>query len=506
MISLFVWVSVIPLGFYISGRKTLANSPPAFSIIISLVTGVVVYTAVAFLLLHAGTGNVFRYILYGGCLISLLSMFFIRNDLYELIKSENIWGLSFETVVFIFFTATLLCAGTVYGFGAKDIPGTWGWNIDKLQHLHKFLLPVAEKGLPGDKVNHNWIQVYYLSKNLLFSSHDFDIITALYKISGLPFFFITLYMLALSGKWFFDFSVKYQILLIFCSAFLGALIYPFMEIPDRTSYYLKFYNFTGYYHNTTIWFSNMLAFSGILLFLKALTKKEKLVFPAALLISGSFFFKPSFFTVLAPVTMVFSLFIAKKQFRKDVFSGMLMLLIPVIFWFVYPVISGVRSSGMTVGFESFAFLSTVMNNYNLFPEIVLENELLLFLIVFFLSFPLLFPIILDSLNSVVFWSRKYFTIRIRFNTKRQKVTLFLISLIIPAICQRIFLYEADGSRMFHGNFGWALQSAYLISLPLILFWYRSIKTVSMRSLATVLLFWQLLCGFWKYIMFIEGKL
>jgi len=188
---------------------------------------------------------------------------------------------------------------------------------------------IVNHGFPPKKLVYRGCQIFLVSFNYLLSDFDKVTVAKIYKIISFLFHFFLLYMVMYLGKNFFKLSERGVIYLIIAVILFGAINYPIFQISKSS--YLSFIKPTlGNYHNVTQFFSIVIGIGGIILLLFSIEKGFKTFFLGSVLISGSFFFKPSLFVIVAPA--IFLLFLLDQdKFSLDKILGYLILLCVPLF-------------------------------------------------------------------------------------------------------------------------------------------------------------------------------
>lgn len=276
---------------------------------------------------------------------------------------------------------------------------SWGELQDRDAHLIKAARPIFNEGLPPLFMKPVLLQVFFVGQHLLLGPFESKIAYTLFKVTCFPILFGTFYILMYMGREFFNISEKkYLVLIVLAAAFLGSLNLPF-DTFGQDSAYGFFLNFTGYYHNTTLLYSNLFGLLAITFyFLDFEFDLKKGFFIASFFSVVSFFFKPSFYTLLAPAFfLMMPLYI--HRLRKEHFFGAALLVFVPVFWKYYPVIFEIKGSSLSYGIEFCRLWSLRMSNK--FPSVIYSNSHLCFLTLMIFSFPLIIPVAIDWIVSLI---------------------------------------------------------------------------------------------------------
>ena len=146
--------------------------------------------------------------------------------------------------------------------------------------------------------------------------------------------------------------------------------------------------------------------------------------------------------------------------------GYLILLLPPLFWQVYPKIFHVQKTSLNLKVKPLAFFFHKAEQLNNLPGEVLNNKYLLIVFCLVFSYVIFLPIIIDLLIKIKLDTLKY-GIQNIFSIMRKNIhNVYFILVFIAGLVPCLFLVE-DNVRMYHGNLSWGRQAGYILLIPLL---------------------------------------
>ena len=188
--------------------------------------------------------------------------------------------------------------------GALEELPTWGFHTDRVVHIEQLVPLTAEEGFPPSRVNHRAVHVVLMATAAL--AGDVTPSTALGALKAFaPLLHLALAMgLALVGQHRFGLSRRLATLVALSGLAFSPLKLPLVA-PSPT--YRGFFSASGtFYHSDTQLWATAIVGAALLLLLTALDRRtpdrtfRRTFLVGCVLLGGSFFFKPSMFTVVVP--------------------------------------------------------------------------------------------------------------------------------------------------------------------------------------------------------------
>lgn len=485
-------VIFILTGRVLLGRKGEALPDCIMTSIISFILGLIFFTGLNFFILH----------LHHPSFSTLANIgFFVFFPLAAWQRRKTIFKKPFgfligpESFLLILFLSLLLSFSTAYGFqnnpegrasrnrisswsflisDQAPVPN-WGWNKDKYYWLGSFVADIQARGLPGENLLHNGVQVCFFSLSRLFPASPL-VVTQVYKGIAFALFFSLLYAFAYLGKRFFHLGKAPTILLILAVPFFAAINYPFY--PLGKSSYLGFFPVGGsFFHSVTQFMSLVIGMGGVILVLEG-AKQSKLTPWGCLMTSGSFFFKPSFFAVTA-LPLAAYIWLVRDQPRKIKILSSGLLLFPALFWKIYPLIYRIPQLEVPLAVKPFQ----VMFHYAFghFHPSIRSNDYLFALLIILFSFAVFIPIGMDCLLSRRLEERRFFP----RSWRRHLPAIFLTASFLLGVASYAFLIQ-DSPQKFHANLSWGAGIGYLLFLPILLKLLTGMKRRGWRIIAGII--------------------
>ncbi len=506
---LFLFFTLIGIIFLGNLRKKIPDT--IILLCISGIVGMLIFTIFNYVLLHFNNNNLFQILnilFFFGIILAFI--LFKKNLLLKI----NV-KISKSNILLILLISFILSATTNYGLlnispfykstnisQISQIKNTnWGWGGDKFLHVHKFVAALNKTGFPEKRLFHRGIQVLLISSSRLFGHFNaatiLPISKNIYKIITFFLFFILLYSFAFIGKYFFSLSKNYISLIIISIPFFNAINFPVFAL-NRSSYLGSFAAGATVFHNPTQLFSVTIGITGLILIFFAYKNMKTAFIYGCFIIICSFIFKPSFYTLVVPFVFIFYFFI-KTIKLSDKFIGFSLLLIPPIFFHIYPKYfsTDVRSVPLKIApFEIF-FLRAPER----YPPYICSNKFWLAALILILSFAIFIPLFINFIiTASKTWKKPLFFDRLRTFVNINFIELFLAGLLISGTFMKIFLIE-DNSFKLDGNLGWCGSAAYILFIPVIIKLISKIKFMPVFIFTYAILLLHLWGGFLHLYLF-----
>jgi len=489
-------------GLVLLSKKKHINDS-VLRLIAAFLVGAAAFTAFNFVLLHIND-PVLTQVANVSFFIFFLIVATFRNK--KLFSSRFQAAVSGKNIALIFLVALILSFATAYGFRnnprGRDSRSrisswsfifspemnlrNWGWNKDKVWYLVGSPQKLISRGLPGENFHTPGVEIFWLSLDIQRPGFQFLNPAKMYKALSLLFFFCLLYPFAFIATRFFALGPIPTAITILAIPFFGAINYPLFNL-GKSSYVGFFSAGTTLYHSLTQMMGMMMGVGAVALLLLAVTERQPTFVLGCCLISVSFFFKPSVFTILAPGVVILFFFYQKVRITSRVIS-VLILLIPPLFWQLYPAWYNIPSTKTPIAFQPFATLFHYAARR--LPSAIRDQPLIMGTFITICSFAVLLPIILDRLLNRGKSSKK--TCRGLLQAARDRVPeIFLTLPLLIGVLSYALLIE-DGPRMVHANLAWGAATGYLFFLPFLIKLVFSIQNCILRGLAYLLLglhFW-----------------
>jgi len=503
-------------GLVLLGEKGKQITDPLMRFITAFLVGMITFTAFNFVLLHFNIPLLTRVgnTLFYTCFFILA---FTRRK--QIFSARSRITVSRANIVWIILLSLILSFTTSYGFfnnprgpasknrfrnasfllHSEQQAPNWGWNKDKRLHMVLWCDEIARGGLPGEELQPNAIQVFFVSLSRLVSKWDVNSAIKLYKSLSLIFFFSLLYSIAFIGKYFFSASRVETAMTIAAVPFFGAINYPLL-FAKHSSYMGFFLGGTTMYHSITQVFCLMIGAAGIILLLLPSQNRRSTFAYGCFLITGSFFFKPSLFAIGAPLIVLIFLFY-KQVTLSEKLRGFSILLVPPLFWGIYRAAYSLHAHEVPVAFKPFLVLGYYAA-YR-FPVSILKYPGLRNFFIVIFSFAVFIPILIDFFITAIS-SRRKISPRTGQHLSLRLPELFFISLFLLGTLSYALLVQDNNFWKF-GNFGWGAAAGVVLLMPLLVTCMMRIRLTALR-VGAVLLFCLHLWGglFQLYIFTFRG--
>ena len=479
-------------GRVLLGRRGEEVPDSILLLLLSFLIGVVVFTGLNFILLHFRDLTLIRIINFLFYLLFLIIGIASRK---HLVKGSLKIIISRRNIIYATVLALLMSLTTAYGFlnqlhgkhsrrvlritdfsPGREIPN-WGWNKDKQYWLRLFTANIAAKGLPETTLYHNGVPVFFLSLAQTTSSFSVSSVVRIYKGLSLLFFFCLLYSFAFLGKYFFPTGKNGVTLTLIAVPFFAAINYPLFRL-SRSSYLGFFPAGATMYHNITQLMGLTIGVGGIILFLLALNRGRATFPGGCFLIAGSFFFKPSLFSVAVPILIILVL-ISKRVPLGGKLLGYFFLLIPPLFWKVYPALYPIPKIEVPIAIQPFRVLFHYAAPH--FPRLARDHQFLEGTMILLFSFAVFVPILMDRAIGC-YLSKKAVLINPLKGWRNHLTEIFFPAVFLCGILSYALLVQ-DSPQMIHGNLAWGAAVGYLLFIPLLVKLMLGIRIPFLRFFA-----------------------
>ncbi|MDP8214048.1 MAG: hypothetical protein RAO92_01865 [Candidatus Euphemobacter frigidus] len=510
--SLAAAVLLTLTGLVMLGERGVRIPDLITRFIAAFLVGLITFTALNFILLHVNSPKFAR------AVNALFFLFFLilgvtrRKHLFPPLPRVTVSG---ANIAWILLLSLVLSFTTSYGFfnnprgpasknrfrnasfllhPQQQVPN-WGWNKDKRLHMVLWCNEIARGGLPGEELQPNAIQVFFVSLARLKSSWNGGCAIELYKCLSLLIFFSFLYSIAFIGKYFFAADRVETALTVAAVPFFGAINYPLL-FAKHSSYMGFFLAGTTMYHSITQVFCLMIGAAGIILILLPAQDRRSTFAYGCFLITGSFFFKPSLFAVGAPVIILIFLFY-KRVPLSDKLRGFGLLLAPPLFWWIYRAAYSLHAHEVPIAFKPFLVLGYYAAYH--FPASILKSHGLRNLLIVIFSFALFIPILIDLFITALSSRRKRSPRRDQHLSFRLPEFFFTLLFFLSTLSYALLVQNNNFWKF--GNFGWGAAAGLVLFLPLLVTCMMRIRLTALRVVAGLLFCLHLWGGLYQLYIF-----
>lgn len=366
----------------------------------------------------------------------------------------------------------------------------WAYQSDRKVHLKNGVFDSYLHGFPPKKVNHRGTHITQLFVTLITGDMNEKRTILAVKTYSWPFFFIIAYSLFAIGRY--VFSLPYRLALL---AGVSGLIFSPLKLPlfELSPTYRGFFSASGtFYHSETMYISSAVSFIGVFWVLIALTSKQKTYALGAMLISGAFFLKPSFFTILAPSIFALAVFRPKIITRNYIYGLLILLAVPII-WFGYIHLTGSASNINDIidvtHTDRQNIFERLQNNFfqgyaprlkGRFPLWIEQSTAVTFIATLLLSFA---AFIIAGGNAIrIFLSHTRMKPKASYAFIQQHLPVFFfLGFFLIALFFSLILVDPTLDKSF--NWKWSAAGAYILSLPLFIKAISLIPNVKLRILS-----------------------
>ncbi len=487
-------VALLLLGVTCLGHGVLASAridrvfDRQLLVVLSFVTGAGVFVACNFLLFHFEHPRAIRLVniaVLTTAAVHALFAWWRSGARQSRPRSDHRNVLTTPEMTLCLLLATLMAITTLYN-------PDWGQRGDLNHHLGAMVTELTRNWLPPASLIHLGLQIFLAAIDCTLGRTNGEWSFSGYGWVGFSFLACQFFLVAYLGKRFLALHGPWVAVLVLSTAFFGAINYPLFAL-DHASY-LGLFNFSGYFHNQPQLTATVIGLSALVCLLISRTGAAYTYTLAAFLAATSFFFKPSFFTVLAPVMMLMGL-LDRRRLNLDRLIGYAILVAVAVSWWAYPLIFDIGKLETDLLVRPFAVLFHYSSRY--LPEVVLRYPLLHAAVTLILSFAL--PLFAASIAVARFRPGSW-----REDMPWLREALPILLLFVLGTAQAILFVE-NNRRMFHGNFTWAFQSAYLATLPLVVKLLSLVRPRALLAVATGLLLLHLWGGALRYGRFLIGS-
>jgi len=373
---------------------------------------------------------------------------------------------------------------------------SWGTSWDREGHVVKQPAQIAAAGLPaafatgaGGRAEAQHFGVSTLLASLAMLGGDFSTAraVALSKALSLLWLFLIAYWIYLVAGAFLGLTEN-AALATAAGTLLFAPINLFLLRRAVSSYGVATLSGT-LYHNITQQASLTIGFAGLYLVLCDLRRRGGLFAPGCALIGASLFFKPSLFSVVAPVLGVTTVILCRGRLRREFLPGFFLLGAAPLLWFGYPRIFGldIRSVNTIVAFLFW------QKRYAHFPWPV-ANDVELAAAAMVVTYGVCLP---PLLWFAVCWKRE--VPRLLSAVSRPEI-LALLLIFVAGFVSGSFLTES-GFGSAAGNFMWGYAVGHFAALPFLVRGITEIGRAWLRRIAWTVYAAHLASGGWNLLLF-----
>ena len=368
----------------------------------------------------------------------------------------------------------------------------WGYQGDKGSHLVMLPDQLLFEGLPGKIVGHRGVQLSLLPIVIASGDYSAHRFVDAYKVAGFAVWLALLLVLGSLGRDLYGLNENQVRGLIFAGVFLAAISIPPFAWPAST--YAGFVKPTlSTFHNTTQLLSLLVGGAGVLLILSGLAERPAGLPLGVFLLSSSFFYKPSTFTIVAPFFVAFGFFWARSLGLRNVVWLFSLCVIPVG-WVSYLSFHGTPSPPLSPSFSP--FLLYFDRAAWRFPSWITESPTLFGTVIVLCSFLFVGLVAAPFLPRIFHWKRNLESAR------------FVIPFSIFVVGSLISLVVVErNERQAFGNFAWFGHAAYFFALPAFFWCYSQLKSPGYKMFCSAVLVLHLFAGVQHLAYFtIEGKI
>ena len=502
-------------AFWLSRVRQAFPDPIAFCVA-SFLLGMIGAFVLCFVFFHEPLCALFGFeTLIGPCL--LVTLILIPFALIPLARSDR-WAferpLAWAPICLCLGLALLLVSGTFYGFqnskgraihaarvSGQRIYANWGTPTDKRVHLVSIPMSVIFEKLPSESLSHIGAQItlLHVAVNQLVRDDD-----QLVKISKALIGFVAFgliyasYAAAVSR---FGLSEPWGCLTAVATVFLAPVTNP-LRGPEPLGYMTAIASSRLLYHNTNQLFGVPMGLIAAYLVSRSWQRGFGRCFPAGCAFAaGSFFFKPSVYAVLAPAICLVLPFVFRRLSISEVAAGVGILVVPVVFWAVYPVVFGIEVLDATPVVRPFALFLHYATQAS--PGSAAPHPLGLAFGVLASSFLFLLPAVLERCSRIPA-AKIGEWLGAASRLRPDPVTIFYTLILVVGVASSVLLLERDPVRMWHGNYVWSAGAGILVALPIFFRFLAGTPRGVWLNLSFFLLFLHFWSGISDFVAFVTS--
>lgn len=410
--------------------------------------------------------------------------------------------------------ALLLVTGTLYGFqnskgrtnpatrvSGQRIYANWGTPTDKGTHLLYIPMSVILEKLPSESLSHIGAQISLIHVAVTLRVRDED---QLVKISKAFIGFVAfglIYFSYWAAVSLFSSSQLWGCLAAVATVFLAPVTNP-LRMPEPLGYMTAIASSRLLYHNTNQLFGVPMGLIAAYLVGMSWRGGFGRCFPAGCaLAAGAFFFKPSVYMVLAPAICLMLPFVFRRLSVSEMVAGVGILVVPVVFWAVYPVVFGIEVLNATPIVRPFALYLHYATEAS--PGSAAPHPLGFAVRVLGTSFLFLIPALIERCSripiaNVATW------IGAASRLRPDPVTVFYVLILALGVASSVLLLERDPVRIWHGNYVWSAGAGVLVALPVFFRFLAGTPRGVWRNLSFLLLFLHFWSGISDFVSFVTS--
>jgi hypothetical protein len=383
----------------------------------------------------------------------------------------------------------------------------WGHTWDKPVHMVQGPEAIVEFGFPleTDKVRgaSGVYGLQVLLTALAQLGHSGLEVGAVQSMKWLVFFTYTalFYLFFSFSRTLFELPVSWALL-----GSAAVLVFgPIHPEPFQFAYssFLGFiWSSGGMYHNLPQLLSLALGAAGIFLVLSSIGSRGDAFVAGAVLITGSFFFKPSLYTAAGPAIFLWiPLYERRFEWRKIL--GYLALLFPIVYAIGYPLLFDVNVKAKSLNPAISPF--EVLFHYNRsFAPFIADHPVLraTAIVACSLAAPLFVATVHVKQAAESIWSGRRHAL---VQWLRERVPHLVLGTIFTLGLGNAILLVEQNSRKWDENFIWVAAAAYQLAIPVLLVMMRGIERRGLRWTAFALFALHLWGGMHHLGLFVRGS-
>ena len=512
-----IYVALLALaGAFWLGRIRQAFSDPIAFCVASFFLGMIGAFILCFAFFHQQLCDLlgFETLVGPSLLVTLILIPFALIALVRISRWTFERPLAWAPICLCLALALLLVSGTVYGFqnskgsaisaarvAGQRIYADWGTPTDKGVHLLQIPIDVITEKLPSKSLSHIAAQIILLHIAVNLRVQDQD---QLVKVSKAFIGFVAfglVYFAYWTAVSLFGLSELWGCLTALATVFLAPVTNPF-RAPELVGYMTAIASSRLLYHNTNQLFVVPMGLVAAYLVGKSWQRGFGRCFPAGCAFAaGSFFFKPSIYMLLAPAVCLMLPFVFRRLSLSEIVAGVGILVVPVVFWTVYPVAFGIEVLDATPVVRPFAlYLHYAMEGS---PGSAAPHPLAFAMGVLASSFLFLLPPVLERCSRILTakldnWMGAVARLR------SDPVAIFYILILSGGVASSVLLLERDPIRMWHGNYVWSAGAGILTAVPIFFRFLAGTPRGVWLNLSIFLLFLHFWSGILAFASFVTS--
>ncbi len=514
-VVLYVALLTLAGAFWLGRIRQAFPDPIAFHVA-SFFLGMIETFVLCFVFFHERLCDLFGFatLLEPSLLVTLI---LIPFALVTLARSDR-WmferPLAWAPVCLCLGLALLLVSGTVYGFqnsNGRTNPATrasgqriyadWGTPTDKGTHLRHIPMSVIREKLPSKSLAHIGAQISLLHVAVTLRVRDDDQLVKISKAFTGFVAFGLVYFSYWGAVSLFGSSERWGCLTAVATVFLAPLSNP-LRVPEPLGYMTAIASSRLLYHNTNQLFGVPIGLIAAYLVAKSWQRGFGRCFPTACVFAtGSFFFKPSVYTVLAPAICLMLPVVFRRLCVSEMVAGVGILAFPVAFWAVYPVVFGIEVLDATPIVRPFALYLHYATEAS--PGAPAPHPLGFAARVLASSFLFLLPALIERCSRIP-TAKIASWLGAASRPRPDPVTIFYLLVFALGVASSVLLLERDPGRIWHGNYVWSAGAGVLAALPVFFRFLAGTPRGVWLNLSIFLLLLHLWSGISDFVSFVRS--